>query len=145
MTHELLQFFKFEHLPPKLQDASKPFCRLAENIFSTKSEAFSEVVPRLISKVLMDVTDKCPRTTEIRWCVSKLETASVLAETETQLPGTTTLDLVLRFVLEAKDCAVRAVLYVPPAQEKQPCTWCSGTGFVDVTPCHECKGTGQAI
>ena len=28
----MLQFFKYEHLPPHLQDASKPFCDLAARI-----------------------------------------------------------------------------------------------------------------
>lgn len=31
--HErLLQFFAYEHLPPRLQEISKPFCKLAEEI-----------------------------------------------------------------------------------------------------------------
>lgn len=24
-----------------------------------------------------------------------------------------------------------------------PCSWCAGTGFTQVTPCVECKGTGK--
>lgn len=28
----IMQFFKFEHLPPKLQAVSQPFCELARNI-----------------------------------------------------------------------------------------------------------------
>ena len=28
----LLQYFKYEHLPPALQEASKPFCDLAQKI-----------------------------------------------------------------------------------------------------------------
>lgn len=31
----LLQFFKYEHLPPFLQEASKPFCALATAIVAT--------------------------------------------------------------------------------------------------------------
>ena len=35
MDHEfLLQFFAYDHLPPKLQDISKPFGDLAETIFN---------------------------------------------------------------------------------------------------------------
>lgn len=30
--HYLLQFFKYDHLPEKLQIISKPFCELAQNI-----------------------------------------------------------------------------------------------------------------
>ena len=29
---ELLKYFKYEHLPPKLQEVSSPFCTLAELI-----------------------------------------------------------------------------------------------------------------
>lgn len=28
----MLQFFNYEHLPPHLQEVSKPFCELARNI-----------------------------------------------------------------------------------------------------------------
>jgi hypothetical protein len=30
MKDRLLQFFKFEHLPPHLQEVSRPFCATAE-------------------------------------------------------------------------------------------------------------------
>lgn len=59
--HELLRFFKYDHLPPHLQAVSKPFCELAEKL--------DEELPRN-------------------------------AETTTAL----------RKLLEAKDCAVRAIL-----------------------------------
>lgn len=32
MKEHILQFFKFEHLPPNLQAISKPFCELAHAI-----------------------------------------------------------------------------------------------------------------
>lgn len=31
----MLQWFKFEHLPPHLQDVSKPFCVLARHVVDT--------------------------------------------------------------------------------------------------------------
>jgi hypothetical protein len=58
----MLQFFNYEHLPPYLQEVSKPFCALAE----------------MISK---------------------------------DLPSNPERTVALRKLLEAKDCAVRAVLY----------------------------------
>jgi len=57
----LLQFFKYDHLPPHLQEVSKPFTALAEQIAALP-----------------------------------------------QNPESTTA---LRKLLEAKDCAVRAVLF----------------------------------
>lgn len=31
----VMQFFAYEHLPPKLQEVSKPFCDLAAHIVAT--------------------------------------------------------------------------------------------------------------
>lgn len=58
----MMQFFTYAHLPPHLQEVSKPFCDLAEQI----------------------VTD---------------------------LPRNPERTVALRKLLEAKDCAVRALLY----------------------------------
>jgi hypothetical protein len=60
-TDPMLQFFKWSHLPPNLQEASKPWARMAANIVIT--------------------TPRCPERT-----------------------------MALRKLLEAKDCAVRAML-----------------------------------
>ncbi len=60
--HPLMQFFYFEHLPEHLQEVSRPFAFLAEN-------------------VVMSLPENSERTTA------------------------------LRKLLEAKDCAVRAVLF----------------------------------
>jgi ferritin-like protein len=60
--HYLEQFFKYEHLPEKLQNVSKPFCILAGTILAT-------------------LPDNPERTTA------------------------------LRKLLEAKDCAVRAIIF----------------------------------
>jgi len=57
----MLQFFEYLHLPPHLQDASQPFCVLAETIVRT-------------------------------------------------LPRNSERTVALRKLLEAKDCAVRALI-----------------------------------
>lgn len=62
----MMQFFSFKHLPPALQDASRPFCVLAE-------------------KIAMDFPQNPERT------------------------------VTLRKLLEAKDAAVRTLLYKEPA------------------------------
>ncbi len=61
----MMQFFEFSHLPPALQEVSKPFCDLA-------------------SSIVLHVPRNPERT------------------------------VALRKLLEAKDCAVRAVLYKQP-------------------------------
>ncbi len=63
-----LQFFKFEHLPPHLQVASRPFAALANHIVQT-------------------------------------------------LPENEQRHLALQKLIEAKDCAVRAALFVPVVLE----------------------------
>jgi hypothetical protein len=35
MSDRMLQFFVYDHLPPPLQAASKPFCELAAQIVAT--------------------------------------------------------------------------------------------------------------
>jgi len=60
----LLQFFSYNHLPQHLQEVSKPFCLLAENLVSN-------------------------------------------------LPSNPERTVALRKLLEAKDCAVRALLFKP--------------------------------
>ena len=44
-TEHILQFFAYEHLPPHLQEVSKPFCRLARQIVEP-----SEVVDGIASR-----------------------------------------------------------------------------------------------
>lgn len=60
----LQQFFAYEHLPPHLQEVSKPFCELAAHILAT-------------------------------------------------LPSNLERTTAMRKLLEAKDCAVRALLFKP--------------------------------
>ena len=64
--NNLLQFFAYEHLPPHLQDVSKPFGDLARDLAAN-------------------------------------------------LPANAESTTALRKLLEAKDCAVRAVLFKAPA------------------------------
>lgn len=35
MSDPMLQFFKFEHLPPAMQEVSRPFCELATKLVET--------------------------------------------------------------------------------------------------------------
>lgn len=42
----VLQFFAFAHLPPHLQEVSKPFCELAEKIADGPSNAEATVALR---------------------------------------------------------------------------------------------------
>lgn len=35
MNNPIMKYFEYEHLPPHLQEVSKPFCELARHIEST--------------------------------------------------------------------------------------------------------------
>lgn len=72
----MLQFFQFEHLPPRLREVSQPFCALAHAIVDGDNSAESGTV-----------TIGGP------------------------LPSNPERTTALRKLLEAKDCAVRAVLF----------------------------------
>lgn len=39
MNEPIMQYFAYEHLPPKLQAVSKPFCVLAQNIVGVTAQA----------------------------------------------------------------------------------------------------------
>lgn len=70
MNDPLLQFFRFEHLPQRLQGTSSKFADLARDIAAN-------------------------------------------------LPDNPERHMALRKLLEAKDCAVRAMLYKAPADDSQ--------------------------
>lgn len=104
MKSELMQFFEFAHLPPKLQAVSQPFCLMADRVHNFTNEAHGEL-GGLIAWVETDL----PSNQEATWALLKLQDAQRMLATNQSR------DEVLRKVLEAKDCAVRAFLFKPVA------------------------------
>jgi hypothetical protein len=105
VTHYLLQFFAYEHLPPHLKDVSRPFGEMAKAILSDREQA-AQKVDAAIAWIERDL----PSNPEATWARTKL------AEVSLMLSGHNprmTFDEALRLLLEAKDCAVRAVLFKP--------------------------------
>ena len=45
-VEHILKFFKYEHLPPKLQNISEPFCRLAWDVAQGPSNPETTVALR---------------------------------------------------------------------------------------------------
>jgi hypothetical protein len=72
----ILQFFKYDHLPVKLREVSKPFCDLAHAI------VFGDNIPESGTVTFGSALPQNPERT-----------------------------VALRKLLEAKDCAVRALLF----------------------------------
>ena len=46
-TAALLEFFKYEHLPPHLQEVSKPFCELAHDLAQMETRHGAELTAGL--------------------------------------------------------------------------------------------------
>ncbi len=104
MKHPLLQFFAHAHLPAQLAAASKPFCEVAEKIdgmTSREREADPSAVLLELRKSLLDLPVN----------IESLEAAEKLDYAHEGMSAGYSVGDVLRYVLEAKDCAVRAVLF----------------------------------
>ena len=56
--------------------------------------------------------------------------------------------IALRLPLWCVQCpaaSARTLAKMNPPKSVEPCSWCGGTGFVDVTPCRECSGVGRKL
>lgn len=102
--HELLQFFAYAHLPPHLQAVSQPFGDTAEALAAMPIGLLEDDGDSLVSSLSREYDCASPANHEATWAVVKI------GEARHALPR---LDMALRKLLEAKDCAVRAVLYKP--------------------------------
>lgn len=59
MASSILEFFKFEHLPPKLQETSRPFCELAAQVDSIETRHQAEKATAL--RKLLEAKDAAVR------------------------------------------------------------------------------------
>jgi hypothetical protein len=100
MTHYLMQFFTFAHLPPHLQVASAPFAELASKV---------QAGERLHGDfyALRDAIKTLPDNPQRERALAKIHRAWHEA-------ATNHTEYALHLLLEAKDCAVRAVLFKEP-------------------------------
>lgn len=97
---EILQFFKYEHLPEHLQKVSKPFCEAANKIFEL-GIGNTEVQNQLhnLDADLIEGND-----------FKDSEELSIFIQKIRQAIHENSSKDALRKLLEAKDCAVRARL-----------------------------------
>lgn len=109
--YELLQFFTYEHLASRLREVSRPFCDLAHELASIPEHEFRVSANQHIRTLLYCYESTAPCNTEASWATTKLSEASTFAANYEQEPHFVRLNMVLRKVLEAKDCAVRAVVF----------------------------------
>lgn len=116
--HELLQFFAYEHLPERFQPISKPFCELARELVALDEKEFDRLAFKMIEERRVEWDRESPNNVEATEASRKLARAEDDSRPpfygQTETTSQQRLDWVLRLVLEAKDCAVRAVLYKTP-------------------------------
>lgn len=113
IQHYLLQFFTFAHLPAHLQVASKPFAPVAELIDSAAPQAqVSTAVMALRSDLYA-----LPAGPERDVLMDKLDQVDHVYHNPAFARATPLVcTLSLRLLLEAKDCAVRSILYKRPGE-----------------------------
>jgi hypothetical protein len=110
----LLQFFAYEHLPPHLQAVSKPFGEAAR-VLETSSDnrpLRGTLVQAVIELVRVSVAT-LPENIERREAMRKLVELHSVMQAYSNGEGGIGVDAALRMLLEAKDCAVRALVFKP--------------------------------
>ena len=117
-TRDMLQFFTYAHLPEGLQGVSKLFADLAHRLGSMTADEVEEErelirthQARSLFSVLRGEVDRTtPPNYQATRAVNKVGKAADAFEHGSELME------VLNFLLEGKDCAVRALLFkVQPA------------------------------
>lgn len=118
--HELLQFFEYAHLKPHLQTVSRPFGEVAEALAAMTTEqieAEADLIERsqaasILSSLMGNIDRTTPPNIEATMAVVKIGEAARHLVTQAACGSARgSLDFVLRRLLEAKDCAVRALLF----------------------------------
>lgn len=62
MNEHIMQFFAYSHLPPQLQDVSRPFCELAEAIVSSNPNGLPRNPERTVAlRKLLEAKDAAVR------------------------------------------------------------------------------------
>lgn len=127
--HELLQFFVYAHLPAHLQPISKPFGEVAEALAAMtidQLEAEADLVERsqaasILSGLTGNIDSATPPNIEATMAVVKIGEAARHLMTQAACGSArSSLDFVLRRLLEAKDCAVRALIFKHETISPQP-------------------------
>lgn len=108
MASDLMQFFVYEHLAPNLQDVSKPFTEVAEALLLMDEDERVDDGYTLILDLRKRLKSTLPKNGQADVCDAKF------SEVEDAVLEQYELKEVLQPLLEAKDCAVRALLYKAP-------------------------------
>lgn len=101
LKHPLMQCFAYAHLPRHLQSASIPFAAAAETLY---------LAP------LLDHLATLPDNDERFFAMRKVQEAQQILKNAVDLGAVEKGDLsaALRLLIEAKDCAVRSLVFKEP-------------------------------
>ena len=110
-TEHILQFFAYEHLPPHLQEIS---CRFAIAAAKVQLPDCGKAAVQLLHRTLVGTEpgwSPLPDNPEKDMCLKKMHLAlNPGLDLAAQYCEHAERELVLRALLEAKDCAVRAMV-----------------------------------
>lgn len=115
MTHPLMQFFSFGHLPDHLKAASEPFAVAARALDNDVSKTHVFHQEAVCLQELMMHAAGLPNNLESQEAMLKLSALVVAFRRHLDANKLVPKTIALRILLEAKDCAVRAVLYKEPS------------------------------
>lgn len=109
--YPILRYFAYAHLPPHLQEVSRPFAELAHAIVANPDDKMAtrdqhyELIDFLNAIGATDIDERKEAADKL--CMARKEVVSFCTRDA------------LRLILEAKDCAVRAVLPMPTQTGKE--------------------------
>lgn len=110
-VEHIRQFFTFDHLHEPARSVSARFCAAADAVYGS-SDCGRSAVKELYGWLLND--SGRPSNPETEMCMRKMHVAlNPGIDMAAQYCDDAERELVLRMLLEAKDCAVRAVLAKP--------------------------------
>jgi hypothetical protein len=107
----LLQFFTYAHLPEHLQAVSKPFGDAAHALDGLPGNLLRGEGAEWLIEEVMTTVKALPDNPERKETKRKLREVQALTHAYPNGEGGVGKEAALRLLLEAKDCAVRAVLF----------------------------------
>lgn len=110
---ELMQFFTWAHLPPHLQEVSRVFAGVAGEVDACPDWVCELHIGDALGGLLAYV-EALPDNSERAECARKLRAAKSFVRGYGTAAGGMSKGGCLRLLLEAKDCAVRAVIFKAP-------------------------------
>lgn len=122
MAHALRQFFSFGHLPDHLKAASEPFASVADAVVANALGSSADEDLVRTTELERDLARLSAFVAELPVNIESNEAMRKLASIGLDLYSVEVgqrfahITDVMRILLEAKDCAVRSVLYKEPAE-----------------------------